>query len=144
MHVSKLAQNKARDREVSGTMKKSRWKVMRIRHPTVGNEFPHANFQLEVNQNPGQVCAMNVTTGYIICVDALCEGEVPLVKNQAGDPVIFISEREAQLEIVDTATTRLQEFVDGERKFEDAISVEEFIQQVEVLPDGSWRPALAS
>jgi hypothetical protein len=87
---------------------------------------------------------MNVTTGYIICVDALCEGEVPLVKNQADDPVIFMSEREAQLEIADTAMTRLQEFVDGERAFEDAICVEEFIQQIEVLPDGSWHPVLAS
>lgn len=86
---------------------------------------------------------MNVTTGYIICVDALCEGAVPLVKNQAGDSLIFMSEREAQREIVDATMTRLQEFVAGEREFEDAIGVEEFIQQIEVSPDGSWQPVLA-
>ena len=33
--------------------------------------------------------------------------------------------------------TRMQEFLDGERDFEDAISTEEYVVPVTVLPDGS-------
>jgi hypothetical protein len=32
--------------------------------------------------------------------------------------------------------TRLQEFLDGERDFADAVSVGEYVVEVEVLPDG--------
>ena len=43
----------------------------------------------------------------------------------------------AELEIVDFLNTRLQQFIDGERDFEDAITVEEYVVRVEVLPDGT-------
>jgi hypothetical protein len=33
--------------------------------------------------------------------------------------------------------TRLQQFLDGEREYEDAITVEEYVVAVEVQPDGS-------
>ena len=33
--------------------------------------------------------------------------------------------------------TRLQEFIEGERDFEDAITVEEYVVAVDVLPDGT-------
>jgi hypothetical protein len=32
---------------------------------------------------------------------------------------------------------RLQEFMDGQRDFDDAITVEEYVVEVDVLPDGS-------
>ena len=65
-------------------------------------------------------------------------------ESKAGDPpgtpasiCVFATEREAQLEIADFMMTRLQEFMDGERDFEDALETEEYIVAVMVQPDGS-------
>ena len=33
--------------------------------------------------------------------------------------------------------TRLREFIDGNREFEDALSLEEFVMRVDRQPDGS-------
>ena len=49
---------------------------------------------------------------------------------------MFETELEAQKEIADDQITRLQQFLDGERDFEDAIAVEEYIVPVTVHPDG--------
>jgi hypothetical protein len=38
---------------------------------------------------------------------------------------------------VDNIITRLQEFIDSERDFEDAMTVEEYVAEVRVLSDGS-------
>ena len=51
--------------------------------------------------------------------------------------VVFATRREAELEIVDFLQTRLQEFIDGERDFGDAMTVEEYIVPVTVHPDGT-------
>jgi hypothetical protein len=50
--------------------------------------------------------------------------------------VVFETELEAQREIVDYAQTRLQQFLDGERDFGDAITVEEYVVPVSVGSDG--------
>jgi hypothetical protein len=78
-----------------------------------------------------------LNTGYAIFINALAEGCVPLVREGNNRPAIFPSEREAHREIVDNLITRLQEFLDGERDFEDAVTVEEFVVKVQVHPDGS-------
>jgi hypothetical protein len=78
-----------------------------------------------------------MNTGYAIYVHAVFEGRVPLVRGEGNKPIIFPTERDAQIEIVDNLMTRLQEFLDGERDFEDAIDVEEYVVKVQVLPDGS-------
>ena len=52
-------------------------------------------------------------------------------------PCVFATRVEAEREIADNVITRLQEFIDGEREFEDAMTVEEYIVDVDVLPDGS-------
>lgn len=52
--------------------------------------------------------------------------------------VVFETEREAQLEIVDFMMTRLREFIDGERDFDDAIVTEEHVVPVTVHPDGTF------
>ena len=83
--------------------------------------------------------------GYCIFIHTLCQGRVPSVhESKAGDPLgtpasicVFATEREAQLEIADFMMTRLQEFMDGERDFEDAIETEEYVVAVMVQPDGS-------
>ena len=75
--------------------------------------------------------------GYCIFINALLEGPVPSVRDAAGRPFLFPTEVEAQREIADNMITRLQEFIDGEREFGDALTLEEYVVSVAVLPDGS-------
>jgi hypothetical protein len=74
--------------------------------------------------------------GYCIYTDTLCQGPVPVVSDEAGY-VVFESELEAQREIVDFMMVRLQQFLHGERDFEDAIHVEEYVVAVAIGPDGA-------
>ncbi len=62
---------------------------------------------------------------------------MPSVRDDDGKPCVFKSEVEAQREIADNAMTRLKEFIDGEREFEDAMTVEEYVVPVDVYPNGS-------
>ncbi len=83
--------------------------------------------------------------GYCIFIHTLCQGHVPSVyESKAGDPVcapesicVFDTELEAQREIADFMMTRLQEFMDGERDFEDATTLEEYVITVTVHLDGT-------
>jgi hypothetical protein len=54
-------------------------------------------------------------------------------------PCVFATERKAQLEIVDFALTRLRQFINGERDFQDAITIQEFVVPVTLFPNGSVR-----
>ena len=55
-----------------------------------------------------------------------------------GDyPVVFTTELEAQREIADNQLIRIQQFIDGERDFNDAIVTDEFVLPVDVWPDSS-------
>jgi hypothetical protein len=82
--------------------------------------------------------------GYCIFIDTVCEGAVPRVRGTTAEDAVdapegiclFRTELEAQREIADAMMTRLEEFLDGERDFEDAISVEEYVVEVELGPDG--------
>lgn len=76
-------------------------------------------------------------TGFCIYIDTFFEGPSLAVRHGDGWPCVFPTEREAQLEVVDHAQTRLQEFVTGARNYEDAITIEEYIVPVTVQPDGS-------
>ena len=76
-----------------------------------------------------------IRTGFCIYIDTLFQGPVPIVSD--GEKyIVFETELEAQKEIVDDAMIRLQQFLDGERDFDDAISVEEYVVPVTVHPDG--------
>jgi hypothetical protein len=75
--------------------------------------------------------------GFSIFIDTVCEGRVPLWWDERGRPLVYATEREAQREIADDLRDRLQQFLDGEREFEDAMMVEEYILPVSVLPDGA-------
>jgi len=66
----------------------------------------------------------------MIVIDTISEGISPAVYDGQGAPAIFATELEAQREIVDYQMTRLQQFLDGEREFDDAMTVDEFITQV--------------
>jgi hypothetical protein len=86
--------------------------------------------------------------GYCIFIDTLCQGSVPLVTEVVSTPqgneseriCVFTSELEAQREIVDAMMTRLQEFLDGQRDFEDAVSVGEYVLEVVRRADGKIFP----
>lgn len=74
---------------------------------------------------------------FCIYINALREGPVPAVRDENNKPCVFASRTEAEREAVDNIITRLQQFMDGERDFEDAMTFEEYIVEVDVLPDGS-------
>ncbi len=61
---------------------------------------------------------------------------MPVVSDGDGKYVVFETELEAQKEIVDGALIRLQEFLDGERDFDDAITVEEYVVPVKIDLNG--------
>jgi hypothetical protein len=76
-------------------------------------------------------------TGFCIFIDTLFEGTVPSVRDEDDLPCVFATRVEAEREIADCMIIRLQEFIAGERDFDDAMTVEEYVVAVDVLPDGS-------
>lgn len=62
---------------------------------------------------------------------------IPAWHDERNLPVVYATELEAQREIADTLMERLQQFLDGEREFEDSISADDLILPVDVWPDGS-------
>lgn len=78
-----------------------------------------------------------VRDGFCIYMDTLCQGLVPAVSGEDGKYVVFATELEAQRELVDHQITRLQQFLAGERGFEDAMMVEEYVVPVTVHSDGT-------
>jgi hypothetical protein len=70
--------------------------------------------------------------GYCIFVDTVFQGPVPTVSDGENRFVVFKSERAAQREIVDHAIMRLRQFLEGERDFKDATTVEEYVVAVTV------------
>ncbi|HEY1170192.1 MAG TPA: hypothetical protein VGH19_02375 [Verrucomicrobiae bacterium] len=81
--------------------------------------------------------AKMVQSGFGIFIDTSCEGCVPLWRGYGGMPYFYSTEEEAEREIAEDLITRLEEFLDSEREFEDAMTVEEYILPVQRLPDGS-------
>ncbi len=82
--------------------------------------------------------ATNLQNGFCIYIRTLCQGPVPLVSDGEDKYVVFDTEVAAQKEIADYMMTRLRQFVDGERDFDDAITVEEYVVSVTVHPDGTF------
>lgn len=77
----------------------------------------------------------HLRSGFCIYIHTLCQGAVPVVSDCEWYTV-FETELEAQKEIADHMMTRLRQFLEGERDFEDAITTEEFVIPVTVHPDG--------
>ena len=75
--------------------------------------------------------------GFCIYIHTLCEGPVPVECGERGKPVVYATAEEAQLEITGDTIERLFQFLKGEREFDDAMTVEEYVVEVDVLPDGS-------
>lgn len=85
-----------------------------------------------------------IRKGYSIFINTFFEGAVPSVTEPFPDGrggevdgvCVFPTEREAQLEIVDAMMIKLQQLIDGERDFEDAVTLEEYVVEVEMPEDG--------
>jgi len=78
-----------------------------------------------------------IASAHCIFVDTAFEGPTPSVRDENDKPCVFATRVEAEREIADNMITRLQEFIDGQRDFEDAMTVEEYLVEVDVLADGS-------
>lgn len=80
-----------------------------------------------------------MATGQAFCIfiDTHCERTEPSVWDEEGKPCVFATRVDAEREIADNMITRLQEFIDGERDYDDAMTVEEYVMEVAVLTDGS-------
>jgi hypothetical protein len=76
-------------------------------------------------------------SAYAIFTRTICEGLVPAWYEETNLPVVYATELEAQREIADDLMERLQQFLNGERAFDDAISTDDLILPVDVWPDGS-------
>lgn len=54
-----------------------------------------------------------------------------------GYPFVFPTRESAEREIAENALDQLQAYLDGEREFDDAITIEEYVVDVMVYPNGS-------
>jgi hypothetical protein len=77
------------------------------------------------------------TPGFCIFINTFCQGPVPSVFGEGDRPFVFATRVEAEREIAEYAILRLHQFMVGQRDFEDAITIEEYVVEVRVLPDGS-------
>jgi hypothetical protein len=77
-----------------------------------------------------------VRTGFAIFCPTVFQGTMPACYEN-DFPVVFSTELEAQREIADHQLIRIQQFLDGERDFDDAITTDEFVLPVDVWPDSS-------
>ena len=62
---------------------------------------------------------------------------MPACYDETDYPVFFATELEAQREIARCQLIHIQQFLDGERDYGDAIVTDEFVLPVNVWPDGS-------
>ena len=76
-------------------------------------------------------------TGYCIFINTICQGRIPAWHDEHLMPVIYPTLEVAQREIADDVMEQLHQFLAGERDFDDAMTVEDYILPVDVLPDGS-------
>ncbi len=76
-------------------------------------------------------------SAYAIFTPTVCQGIIPAWWDDRDLPVTYATERDAQREIAEMMMEFLKQFLAGERDFDDAIVCEDFIQPVEVWPDGT-------
>ena len=74
---------------------------------------------------------------FAIFTETICEGLIPAWHDDQGCPMVYETEIEAQREIASWTIDQLNQFLAGERSFDDAVTVEDFVLPVDVWPDGS-------
>lgn len=81
--------------------------------------------------------ASGLRDGFCIFINTWFQGAVPAVTDGDNKYVVFENELDAQKEIADNAMIRIQQFLDGERDFDDAMTVDEYVVPVTVHTDGT-------
>lgn len=76
-------------------------------------------------------------SAFCIYIDTFFQGPVPVERDENDKPVAYATQLEAEREIAEYAIERIHQFLEGEREFEDAITVEEYVVPVTVSDDGS-------
>jgi hypothetical protein len=83
-------------------------------------------------------------TFYTIVAESVVDGLQPTVMVSDGDSpfehLFFPTEREAQMEMADRMIAKLEEFIDGERDFDDAVALDESILELVRRGDGKVFP----
>src|SRR5450759_2897919 len=102
---------------------------MLSREPIFLNEWP---FRISMYHSNKQC-----RPAFAIFQDTICEGVIPAWHDERGWPVTYETEKDAQREIAELLIGQLDDFLDGNREFEDAITTGDFILSVDVWPDGS-------
>ncbi len=74
---------------------------------------------------------------FCIYTNTVFQGPIPAWRDENGLPVVYATVKEAQREIAEDCIERLRQFLAGERDFEDAISVDDYIVPVTRFADGS-------
>jgi hypothetical protein len=62
---------------------------------------------------------------------------VPVEWDDHRNPFIYPTREAAEREIAEDAIERIQQFLEGERDFGDAMTIEEYVVEVDVCSDGS-------
>jgi|GEM_PF-373322 len=99
--------------------------------------------QLKVQKSAGKTAEVltppkeGVATGFAIYIETVAEGRVPVERSETNLAIVYPTELAAQREIAGDTIERLRQFLVGERDFDDAISVEEYVASVDLHPDGS-------
>jgi hypothetical protein len=80
----------------------------------------------------------------MIVGESVGEGLQPTVMVSEGDApfehLLFPTEREAQMEMADRMMSKLEEFIVGERDFDDAVALDEHVLEVVRRGDGKIFP----
>ena len=77
-----------------------------------------------------------LTNGFCMYVNVDATGATPLVRNENGYPFVYETREEIEKEMAEDMIRRLEEFLAGERDFEDATYLEEYVVEVTLSPDG--------
>lgn len=76
-------------------------------------------------------------TGFCIYVDTICQGPIPVERDDEGNFYVHPTRKAAEREIVEDIMERLRQYLEGEREFDDDITVEEYVVPVSVAPNGT-------
>lgn len=74
---------------------------------------------------------------FAIFTETVCDGLIPAWHDENGVPVSYPTEREAQIEIAETLIEHLEQFIAGQRDFDDASTSSDFVLPVIVMPNGT-------
>lgn len=75
--------------------------------------------------------------GFCIYIDTVLQGPLPVERDERGNPVVYATMLEAQRVIAEDTIERICQFLENQRDFDDAMTVEEYVEEVDVLPDDS-------